>query len=137
MLSGSVLGLIATMLLQKQLLLVSALIFVCITAPLTPNMIVESGGAQLWYFIGISLLWFVVGGVMVALFMSLESELTTREAGTDSFGVIDATKAEQFILQPSGCPIESDHLANENGQQIPAFCPSTGSRVRYISENQF
>ena len=100
-------------------------------------MIVESGGAQAWYFIGISLLWIVVGGVMAALFMSLESELTTREAGNEKFGVIDVTKAEQFYLQPSGCPIESDDLTNEDGMQIPAWCPQTGSRVRYVSENQF
>ena len=115
MLSGSVFGLFATILLKARMLLLSALIFVCITAPLTPNMIVESGGAQTWYFIGISLLWIIVGGVMAALFLSIESELTTRKAGTESFGVIDTTKAEKFFLQPSGYPIESEYLIDECG----------------------
>ena len=86
MLTGSLISVVATILLQIHLLLIGAIILGCVTAPLTPNMIVESQGELLWYFIGISIFWIVVGGIQATLFCSIESELRTREAGTESLG---------------------------------------------------
>ena len=93
MLAGSLGGLFGTTLLLKRLLLAAALIFLCAAAPLTPNMIVESGGELTWYFIAMSLLWILVGGILAALFISTENELTTREAGTDSYELKDRYRA--------------------------------------------
>ena len=117
MLIGSITGLLGATLLQKHMILISSLVFCCIMGPLTPNMIVESGGVDTWHFITVAILWVVIGGTLAALFCQVESELTTREVGTDKFGIINVpAQGKTLLLQPCGCEIVRDELVEEHGK---------------------
>lgn len=78
--TGSIVSLIGSFLLNKGLILAGCLLLCCVMAPITPNMIVLSQGEQYEYFIGLTLFYFLAGMLMCFLFAHLAEEIQAREA---------------------------------------------------------
>ena len=73
--TGSLVSLIGSFLLNKGLILAGCLLFCCVMAPITPNMIVLSQGYQYEYFVALTLFYFLAGTLMVFLFTIISNVL--------------------------------------------------------------
>ena len=113
---GSLVGVYSSLSLQKGMLLAGALIFGCLMGPITPNMIVLSGGAQATYFVTLSLFWLVFAGMQLALFTKLVAELNQRESLSEQPPILGSMPGDEASvrvkIQPCGCEIDSSKMAS-------------------------
>ena len=150
--SGSIVSLVGSFLLNKGLILAGCLLLCCVMAPITPNMIVLTQGDQYEYFIGLTLFYFLAGMLMCFLFANLAEELQAREAlngqpnqlGSFPKGLV----AETTQYGPCECSVspmlekDDDFLQAINADDGAAdietrqkMCPKCYNRVKYLAEN--
>ena len=76
---GGLINTLGAFMLHKGLILAGALLFCCVMAPATPNMIVLSQGDEYLYFLFTTLFFFAAGTLQVFLYCHLSEELSARE----------------------------------------------------------